>query len=129
MGKIQHFKEMPLWNQARDLVKEVYEATSNGPFSRDWALRDQIHRSVISIPSNIAEGFERGGTAEFIQFLSYAKGSTGEVLTQLFLAKDLGYISENEFSKLLGKVEKTGRMIGGFINYLKKCDMKGLKYK
>ena len=92
MAKIQRFSEIPVWNRARELVKAVYVSTSTGPFSKDWALRDQIRKAAISIPSNIAEGFERGGTGEFIQFLSIAKGSTGEVMTQLYLANDLGYL-------------------------------------
>ena len=120
---------MPLWHQARELNRAVYEATSKGPFSRDWALRNQIRKATISIASNIAEGFERGGSGEFVQFLSVAKGSTGEVLAQLILAGDLGYLSPEESTNLMRMAEKTGKMIGGLIKYLRKSGVKGAKYR
>ena len=129
MASIQRFSEMPLWNRARELTKAVYVATSKGSFSKDWALRDQIRRAALSIPSNIAEGFERGGTGEFIQYLFIAKGSTGEVMTQLFIAKDLNYLSTNDFEHLLSLTEEIGRMIGGFMKYLRKTEVKGAKYR
>ena len=129
MAKIQRFSEIPVWNRARELVKAVYVSTSTGPFSKDWALRDQIRKAAISIPSNIAEGFERGGTGEFIQFLSIAKGSTGEVMTQLYLANDLGYLGNEAFVHLLAMTEEIGRMIGGFTKYLRNSEIKGAKYR
>ena len=129
MGKIQRFTEMAVWNRARQLTKVVYIASSTGPFSRDWAFRDQIRRAAVSIPCNIAEGFERGGTGEFIQFLSIAKGSIGEVMTQLFIASDLGYLSNEDFEYLKGITEETGKMIGGFMKYLRRSKMKGAKYR
>jgi len=129
MARIQRFTEMPLWNQARKLAREVYRITSSGAFSRDWALRDQIRKAAISIPSNIAEGFERGGSAEFIQFLSVAKGSNGEVLAQLILSRDMEYLSLEEFVRMEKTIDETGRMIGGLIKYLRRSGVRGAKYR
>jgi len=128
MAKIQKFTEIEAWKLSRELVREVYTATSLGPFSRDFSLRNQIRRAVVSVPSNIAEGFERGGRREFIQFLSVAKGSTGEVITQLHIAYDLGYISGSDFRCLVHLAEKIGHLIGSFIRYLKSIDRKGTKF-
>jgi four helix bundle protein len=103
--------------------------TSSGSFARDFALRDQIRRAVLSIPSNIAEGFERGGRAEFMQFLSIAKGSAGEVRTQLYLALDLGYVKQTEFEEIRMMTESTSETIAGLMRYLKQCPHKGEKFK
>lgn len=120
---------MEIWQKSKFLTKEIYEITSIGPFSKDWALKDQIRRASISIPCNIAEGFERGGNKEFIQFLSIAKGSAGEVLTQLHIAFELGYLSKEDFSRLEEQVTKISHMVGGFMKYLKRSRQKGSKYK
>jgi four helix bundle protein len=90
MGKIERFEEMEIWQQARAVAKEVYAVSSQGGFGRDLGLRSQLQRAAVSIMSNIAEGFERGTNKEFVQFLFIAKGSAGEVRSQLFLALDLG---------------------------------------
>lgn len=100
-----------------------------GLFSEDFGLRNQIRRAGVSIMSNIAEGFERGGTGEFLQFLSIAKGSTGEVKSQLFVALDRGYINKKIFDQLFTLANDTGRMIGGLMNYLRRTKIKGQKYK
>jgi four helix bundle protein len=120
---------MEIWQKSKFLAKEIYEITSIGPFSKDWALKDRIRRASISIPCNIAEGFERGGNKEFIQFLSYAKGSAGEVFTQLHIAFELGYLSKEDFSRLEEQVTKISHMLGGFMKYLKRSSQKGSKYK
>src|SRR5687767_2491505 len=91
MAKISRFEEIESWKRARMLTHEIYKITSSGTFSRDFALRDQIRRAAISILSNIAEGFERGGDNEFLQFLSVAKGSCGEARAQLYVALDQAY--------------------------------------
>jgi four helix bundle protein len=88
MRTFQSFEEIEAWQKARTLTREVYVATSEGAFSRDFGLRDQIRRAAVSIMSNIAEGYERSGTGEFVHFLSMAKGSTGEVRSQLYVALD-----------------------------------------
>ncbi len=93
MAKIEKFEDILAWQKARELTQLVYRASRKGEFAKDFALRDQIRRAVISITSNIAEGFERGGTKEFVQFLGHAKGSCGEVRSQLYIALDEAYLS------------------------------------
>ncbi|HEX9628978.1 MAG TPA: four helix bundle protein, partial [Pyrinomonadaceae bacterium] len=98
--KIKKFEELESWKKARQLTNKVYEATAAGSFTRDFGLKDQIRRASISILSNIAEGFERGGDKEFLQFLAVAKGSCGEVRAQLYIAVDQGYLSQDLFERL-----------------------------
>ncbi len=88
MAKIKQFEDIESWKKARRLTKEIYDATSAGKFVRDFGLKDQIRRAAVSILSNIAEGFERGGDKEFLQFLAVAKGSCGELRAQLYVALD-----------------------------------------
>ena len=128
MPTYQRFTEMEIW-QKMSLVKDLYELTKSGPFSRDWALKDQLRRASISIPCNIAEGFERGGNKEFIQFLSYAKGSAGEVLTQMHIAYELDNLSKEDFNKFEKRVTRISYMLGGFMRYLKRSGQKGAKYR
>lgn len=92
MGEIESFQDIEAWQKARILTKSIYEVTKNGAFAEDHGLKNQIRRASVSIMSNIAEGYERGGNKEFKQFLAQAKGSTGEVESQLFVARDIGYI-------------------------------------
>ena len=98
-------------------------------FVRDYGLRDQICRASVSTMSNIAEGFERDGDKEFVQFLSIAKGSSGEVRSQLYVALDQDYISENEFNVLYNKTTENSRMISGLMKYLQQSKLKGRKFK
>jgi len=118
MAKIKRFEDIKAWQLARKLVKQVYKLTSSGKFQRDFSLKDQIRRAAVSIMSNISEGFERNSTKEFIQFLYIARGSAGEVRSQLYVALDLGYIDEENFQKIFSKVEETSKAIFGFIRYL-----------
>ena len=129
MATFQKFEDIEAWQRARELTREIYTASNENPFSKDFGLRDQVRKTSVSIMSNIAEGFERDGTKEFIQFLSVAKGSSGELRSQLYVALDQGYLEEERFGRLLGTVLETTRMIGGLINYLRKSKMKGPKYK
>jgi len=94
MASFRTFEEIEAWKKSRELVRAIYQATSLGAFSTDYGLRDQIRRASVSIMSNIAEGFEREGTREFVQFLSMAKASAGEVRSQLYVALDQGYIGQ-----------------------------------
>ena len=128
-AKIERFEEIDAWQKARELTKSIYKITSDGNFSRDYGLRDQIRRAAVSIMSNIAEGFERGGNKEFIQFLSIAKGSAAEVRAQLYVAIDAGYLDQNNFNILFELADETGRLIGGLMRYLKRSEHKGSKYK
>lgn len=88
-----------------------------------------MRRAAVSIMSNIAEGFERDGNKEFAQFLSNAKGSTGEVQSQLYVALDAGFIGQEEFEQLYEQCAETGRLIGGFMKYLAQTELRGQKYR
>jgi len=129
MGKIDCFEEIIAWQKARELCKEIYTITSSINFSRDYSLRDQIRRASVSVSSNIAEGFERQGKIEFIRFLTIAKASCGEVRSQLYLAFDLKYLSEEEFNKLKNQCIETSKTIGGLISYLKSFVKKVQEFK
>ena len=119
MAKFSSFEEIISWQKSRELNKDIYNVTNkNSSFSKDFGLRDQIRRSSISISSNIAEGFERETTKEFIRFLYIAKASSGEFRSQLYLAFDLDYITKDEFSKLNLKVNEVSKLISGLIKYL-----------
>jgi four helix bundle protein len=119
MSRIERFEDLEAWKFARELTASIYAISGTGTFNRDFALRDQIRRAAISIVSNIAEGFERDGDKEFLQFLSMAKGSCGEVRAQLSLAVDQKYISETQFEELTTKAIKLSRIISGLIQYLR----------
>ena len=128
MATIRTFEDIEAWQKARELAKDVYELTTKDSFSKDYSLKDQINRACGSIMDNIAEGFERGGNKEFINFLSYARGSAGEVRSQLYRAFDRKYITENEFETIRQNVTAISRMITSFINYLQSSDFKGMKF-
>lgn len=127
MATIERFEDMEIWQQARVLSGKIYKATGQGGFARDFGLRDQIRRAVVSVMSNIAEGFERGSNTEFIQFLYIAKGSAGEVRSQLCLACDLGYIEKDAFAQLNEELHTISKRVSGFIHYLRSTPMKGEK--
>jgi four helix bundle protein len=129
MAKIDRFEEIEAWKKARELTKSIYGITSQGNLSRDFPLRDQLRRAAISIMANIAEGFERGGNKELRQFLSFAKGSVGEVKAQLYVALDAGLIPLEQFQNLMALADDTSRLIAGFIRYLQTSDHKGSKFK
>ncbi|HPM32637.1 MAG TPA: four helix bundle protein [Chryseolinea sp.] len=128
MATIKTFEDIEAWKKARILSNEIYELTLIGTFAKDYSLKDQINRSSGSVMDNIAEGFERNGRKEFIQFLSYAKGSVGEVRSQLYRANDRNHINTNDFQSLSEKTTEVGKMIGGLMNYLVKSDIKGTKF-
>ncbi len=112
MGKIRKFEDLIAWQKAQLLALEVYRITRRGEFSKDFGLRNQIQRAVVSVMSNIAEGFERYGPNEFQQFLSIARGSSAEVRSQLHLAQGLSYVSKEEFDQLYELCLETSRLIG-----------------
>jgi four helix bundle protein len=118
LAKIERFEEIKAWQLAKDLVAALYRASENGRFAADYALRDQIRRATVSVMSNIAEGFERGSDKDFQRFLYMAKGSAGEVRSQLFVAKELGYLTIEEFASLKGQAEDVSKSLSGFITYL-----------
>jgi len=129
MATLQSFEEIEAWQKARELTRGIYIVSNKGAFSKDFGLRDQIRRASVSIMSNIAEGFERGGTREFMQFLSMAKGSSGEVRSQLYVAVGQGYIDKEIFEQLYALASEASRMITGLMRYLRKANVKGVKYK
>jgi len=129
MATFTTFEEISAWQKARQLTKELYKVTSVGAFARDYDLKNQIRRAAVSIMSNIAEGFERSGTVEFNQFLAMAKGSAGEVRSQLYVVLDQNYLSNAVVGRLLEQAAEVGRMIGGLMIYLRKSGVKGTKYK
>lgn len=117
--KIEKFEDIQAWQKARTLVKMVYDAVkSDKGFVSDYKFREQIQSAAVSIMSNIAEGFSRRTTKEFIQFLFIAKGSVAEVQSQLYNALDQGYISQGKFNQLYSKSDEVARLISGFIQYL-----------
>jgi len=113
MAKIQRFEDIIAWQKARTLTKSIYEITQSGTFSKDYDLKMQIRRAAVSIMSNIAEGYERGGSKEFRQFLSIAKASCAEFRSQLYVAADIGYLQDGQFRNLLSQAEEVGRIVGG----------------
>ncbi|MCK4678698.1 MAG: four helix bundle protein [Bacteroidales bacterium] len=129
MSTIERFEEIEAWKRARILSNEIYQITFLRNFSKDFGLKDQITRASGSVMDNIAEGFERGGNKEFIQFLFIAKGSIGEVRSQLYRAKDLKYISETQFREIYNLTVEIGKLVGGLIKYLSNSKYKGTKYK
>jgi four helix bundle protein len=119
MATIKNFEELEVWKIAMELCTEVYNLTNKELFSKDFALKDQIRRSAISIPSNISEGYERDGINQFLYFLAISKGSCGELRTQLRIASYLNYISNIEFDILNEKCLSTSKQLSGFIKYLR----------
>ena len=125
---VKNFEDLNVWKQARQLTQEVYGLTKTEKFLKDFGLRDQIRRASISVMSNIAEGFERGGNQEFVQFLYVAKASCGEVRSQLYVALDQGYVAANDSERLLQLFRRLSGMISNLITYLRESDMKGEKF-
>ncbi len=128
MAKIERFEDIEAWKKGRGLRKAIYTSSKGGAFAKDFELRGQIRRAAMSITTNIAEGFERGGNREFIQFLSNAKGSCGEVRDQLYVALDENYVSNEQFKELYDNAVEVSRLISGFMKYLQHCEMKGTKF-
>ena len=129
MSTFLRFEDIEAWQKARELTKSIYEISKRGKFATDFAFRDQIRRSSVSIMANIAEGHERGGNKEFVQFLSVAKGSVGEVRSHLYVALDQDYITKAEFEGVSASAVEIGRMIAGLITYLRKTKIKGAKFR
>src|SRR5262245_24996546 len=120
MATVQQFEDLHVWQDARSLVREIDKATKQRAFRRDFSLRDQVTRAATSTMSNIAEGFERGSRKEFIQFLNIAKGSNGEVRSQLYVALDQDYIEQKSYDALCESARTLSRRLSSFISYLQK---------
>jgi four helix bundle protein len=119
--KIEKFENIEAWKEARILVEEAYKSFSK---IKDYGFRDQIQRAVVSIMSNIAEGFDRGTNKEFIQFLVIARGSVSEVRSLLYAALDIGYLDEGISNNLQNRCLKISNLINGFVRYLKTTERK-----
>jgi four helix bundle protein len=126
--QVKNFEDLEIWKDARFLTKAIYQLTKDVKFAKDFALRDQIRRAAVSIMSNIAEGFERGGNQEFIQFLYVAKASCGEVRSQLYVALDQSYVAPKNCDNASKSFRRLSIMISNLIDYLKRSGMKGSKY-
>ncbi len=111
--KIEKFEDLIAWQKARRLTRQIYKATNQEKFARDYGLKDQIRRAAVSSMSNMAEGFERGGLVEFQRFLAIAKGSCAELRTQLYVALDVGYLDSDSFESLMTQAVEVGKIIGG----------------
>jgi len=108
----QDFKELRVWQEAKQLAIEVYKITGNARFSKDYGLRDQVQRAAVSIASNIAEGYERNSHKDFVRYLLIAKGSLSELRTQMEIALEIGHMDENVFEQIEDRCKKiTGMLI------------------
>ena len=123
----KRFEDLIIWQKAREFAQSIYVLTRGSAFAKDYGLKDQIQRAAVSISSNIAEGFERNGNIEFKNFLFIAKGSCGEVRSQLHIAYDIGYLKEAEFDNAVSQSLGLSRMIVSFIASLKSSPYKGVK--
>jgi four helix bundle protein len=120
--KIESFEDLLVWQKGLEVVKQVYLISREGELCRDFALRDQLRRAAISIPTNIAEGFERASRKEYVNFLNYAKGSTGEVRSLLNLTFELGYIKQSRHEELRNAFMELSRYLSNQIKSLRSCD-------
>ncbi|MBM3472444.1 MAG: four helix bundle protein [Armatimonadetes bacterium] len=121
MTRFQRFEDIEAWQKARQLANAVYDASEQAPFARDFGLRDQVRRAAVSVLSNIAEGFERGSPAEFIRFLTIAKGSVGELRAQLYIAADRAYVAPELSEYLRDEAARVSKMLGALIAHLRKA--------
>lgn len=129
MATIKKFEDLEIWQEARRLSKIIIEIAKTSDLKSDFRLKQQIKSSAGSVMDNIAEGFERDGNLEFKQFLSIAKGSSGETRSQCYRLFDSEYITKEKFEELITDYEKLNQKIANFISYLNKNDFKGTKFK
>jgi len=111
--RVQRFEDLIAWQKARDLTKQIYILTRREPFCRDFGLCSQMQRAAVSIMANLAEGFERGSSAEFHQFIVIAKSSCAELRSHLYVASDIGYISNDVFEQMSEQATEISRILGG----------------
>lgn len=128
MATIKRFKDLEVWKKARELDNIVFELSKVGEFAMDFDLKRQARRSSGSIMDNIAEGFERGGKGEFVQFLSISKGSAGELRSQCYRAFDRKYLAEIKFADVQDRCVEISKMLQGFMDYLQNSSIRESKY-
>ena len=126
--QIKNFEDLEIWKLARSLTHEIYTIVQTSKLSRDYGLRDQMQRAAVSIMSNVAEGFERGGNQEFVQFLYVAKASCGELHSQLYVALDQKYIDQRIMDKSVATLKRLSVMIKHLIDHLRASGLRGPKY-
>jgi four helix bundle protein len=119
MTNLFKFENLECWQKAKDLAVEIYKMSMHGKLERDYCLRDQMRKSVVSIISNIAEGKERETSKELIRYLFIARGSAGELKAQLIIAKEIGYLNNEQFQDLIEKTEIISAMIGSLIKSIR----------
>jgi four helix bundle protein len=129
MSKIEKFEDVVAWQKARELTKEIYGQTKIGAFAKDFGLKVQIQRASVSIKSNVAEGFDRGGDKELLQFLSMSKGSCAEVKSHWYAALDQQYLAPTQFTLLYHQAGEVGRVLSGLVGYLRQSGLRGQKFE
>lgn len=129
MATYRRFEDLEIWLLSRKLAQLVFAFTIQEKYAKDFSLKDQIKRSSGSVMDNIAEGFERGGNKEFVNFLTIAKASVGEVQSQLYRSVDYLLITQGEFDSAYNLADEIKNKIGGFIKYLNASEFKGIKFK
>lgn len=129
MSTLKCFEDIEVWQLAREFNKSIHHLIQNSGILNNFKLRDQMYGSGGSIMDNIAEGFERDNNREFVLFLSYAKGSAGEIRSQLYRSLDFNYIDEGAFETHCAKAKRISRKLRKLIDYLKKSGVRGLRYK
>lgn len=128
MATVKDFEELVIFQKARELSKKIYLVTQRGEFNYDTRFVQQIRAAVGSVMDNVAEGFERSGNKEFVNFLFIAKGSCGEVRSQLIRANDVGFLTPEEYNELYTECRKLSAGIMNFIKEIKASDKVGAKY-
>jgi len=119
MSRSERFEDWLVWQKAMDLVTRIYKICGQGPLSKDWGLRDQLQRAAVSVPANIAEGYERASRKEYIHFLTIAKGSIGELRCLLHVSSELHYFDETTSASLINYAVEISKMLGGLLASLK----------
>lgn len=118
MGKVNKFEDFKVWQKANELAVDIYKLTSNDKLKHDYGLKDQIQRAAVSISNNIAEGFEYDNNKDFIKFLRYAKGSTGEVRSMLNFLMEIDYVSESDYKRISDSLIQLSKQLNSFVKYL-----------
>lgn len=129
MATVETFEDLETWQLAREICQDVWRIINTTTLKHDYKLRDQMNASSGSAMDNIAEGFERSGNREFVQFLSISKGSCGELRSQLYRCLDREHIGSDTFTDLRKKTKLLSKKISSFMGYLKNSDRRGFKFE
>ena len=121
--KIETFEDLLVWQKSMEIVKQIYLISTDSNLCKDFALRDQLRRAALSIPSNIAEGFERYSKKEYLNFLNFAKGSAGELRSLLLVASEIGYLDPIKHNELRNSILEISRYLSNHIKSLRKSSL------